>query len=304
MMRVICGRGSLKWWRAGTLAAAAAVLALVPLNMGGCAGGGGIGSLGSAVGGAVGGPTGNLISAGSTATEAAAMGPEQEDALGQSVAVAVTSTYGLDTNSKLQRYVTLVGLTLANTSAKADGNWAFGVLASDDVNAFAGPNGYIMVTRGALMQMDDESELAGVVAHEIGHVLRSHGLEAAKNSKFAKALGQAAQASEQLAAFGGAVDATTDVVMKKGYGQPQEIDADLVAVELLTRAGYDPNGYVRFLKKMEAGEKSRGAGGVFSTHPGVSVRIKKVQDSINKRGNPGGATLPERFRRYVSKGPA
>jgi predicted Zn-dependent protease len=280
-------------------ARAAAVALLAPLI--GCGGGGGIGSLGSAVGGAIGGPTGHLIAAGSTATEGAVMGPQQENALGQSVALAVTSKYGLDSNPKLQRYVTLVGLTLANTTAKADGNWAFGVLNSDQVNAFAGPNGYIMVTRGALMQMDDEAELAGVIAHEIGHVLRSHGLEAVKNSKYAQAFGQAAQAQEDIAAFGGAVDAGADLVLNKGYGRGQELDADLVAVELLTRAGYDANGYVRFLKKMEAGEKTKGSGRVFSTHPGVSERIKKVQSTIDKKGNPGGATLPERFRRYVPK---
>src|SRR5688572_6484504 len=163
---------------AGTMTAAAVMLALAPLNMGGCS----AGSIGDAVGGAVGGTTGQLISAGGKAAQAEALGEEQEPAMGQSVAVAITNKYGLDPNVALNRYVTLVGWTVANSSPRAEMRFNFGVLNTDEVNAYAGPAGYILVSRGLIMRLQDESELAGVLAHEIAHVVDKHGLNMMKAS--------------------------------------------------------------------------------------------------------------------------
>ena len=139
--------------------AALLMLSLVPLNMGGCAsGGGGLSGIGNAVGGAVGGTTGNLIKAGGTAGEAMSLNEAHEPALGQSVAVAVTNRHPPTNDLALNKYVGLVGLTIASVTAQPDANWVFGVLESNEVNAFSGPSGYVMITRGALRQMQDESE--------------------------------------------------------------------------------------------------------------------------------------------------
>src|SRR5687767_12680057 len=208
---------------AGTLTAALAMLSLVPLNMGGCSG------VGNAIGGAVGGTTGNLIKAGGTAGEAMSLNESHEPALGQSVAVVVTNRYPLTNDTALNKYVGLVGLTIASITAQPDANWVFGVLESDEVNAFSGPSGYVMVTRGALRQMQDESELAGVLAHEIAHVVRKHGLTAVKNAGYQKALGQAATASQDAAQFSAIADGLTDVAFK-GYSREDEAQADETAV--------------------------------------------------------------------------
>src|SRR5687767_3543643 len=208
---------------AGTLTAALLMLSLVPLNMGGC------GDVGSAIGGAVGGTTGNLIKAGGTAAEAASLNEAHEPALGQSVAVAVTHRHPPTSDLALNKYVGLVGLTVASVTAQPDANWVFGVLESDEVNAFSGPSGYVMITRGALRQMRDESELAGVLAHEIAHVVRKHGLTGVKNAGYQKALGQAATADKDAAQFSAFADGLTDIAFK-GYSREDEAQADETAV--------------------------------------------------------------------------
>src|SRR5690349_22602733 len=109
-----------KNWRrvaaGGTIVAAAVMLALAPLNMGGCS----ASTIGDAVGGAVGGTTGNLISAGGKAAQAASLNERQENAMGQSVSVAIVNQYGLDPDESLNRYVALVGSAVVSTSPRPD----------------------------------------------------------------------------------------------------------------------------------------------------------------------------------------
>jgi predicted Zn-dependent protease len=290
-----------RWLSGGTLAAAIGMLALTPANMGGCAGGG-VGSLGSMVGDAVGGPTGQLIKGGSKVANASLMDERHEPAMGQSVAVAVVGKYGLDSREALNKYVNLVGLTIASVTPRADQEFVFGVLNSDHVNAFAGPGGYVMLTRGTVMQCQDESELAGVLAHEVAHVVHQHGLKAMKAAGRLEGMADMASANEDVAQWNIAADGLVDLVVNKGYGRAQEADSDETAVQYLVDAGYDPNGYLRFLQRMHAGNnQSQGGGQLMSTHPGLDDRIKKVQAKIQKLGNPGGATLADRFKLRTGK---
>jgi beta-barrel assembly-enhancing protease len=288
------------WKRAiagGTIVAAAIMLALVPMNMGGCS----AGSLGDAVGGAVGGTTGNLISAGGKAAQAASLGPAQENAMGQSVSVAIVNQYGLDPDESLNRYVALVGSAVVSTSPRPDIAFVFGVLNSDQVNAFAGPGGYIMITRGAILRMQDESELAGVLAHEIGHVIDQHGLRAMKQAGMLDAGLTAAKSNDQIAKWGQATDSVVDVVLKKGYSRDQEGRADLLGVDYVIAAGYDPEGYHRFLQRMATASASGGSGSIMSTHPGLADRAMRVAAKIKEKGSPAGATLADRFKKNVPK---
>ena len=226
----------------------------------------------------------------------AVMTSAREDAMGQSVAVAVTNQYELTDDEALNEYVTKVGMALVNVSPRPVGNWHFGVLESNEVNAFAGPNGYIFVTTGALDRMDDEAELAGVLGHEITHVLHHHGLEAVRASGqagIASGISQGVAAfNSDWAQFAGVFDAGVDLVLTKPYGRTQEIDSDKNAVALMVAAGYDPQSYLRFLRKLEGG-------GLFSTHPGSAERTASVNRQIQALGARGGATLRERFEKNV-----
>lgn len=222
--------------------------------------------------------------------------PARQQEIGQSVAVAISNRYTLSTNQPLNDYVNLVGLTVGSVSPNPDINYAFGVIESPEVNAYSTPGGYIFVTTGSLALMSDESELAGVLAHEVAHVALNHGIDAVKNAKRTDlAISAAKTADQQLNAYGRAVDVATDAILIKGYSRGQESQADAQAVKYLIAAGYDPNGLVRFLQRMQS---QSGTGGgtkqLMSTHPGTAERIASVQKQIASTGA-GGVTLRERF---------
>lgn len=223
--------------------------------------------------------------------------PADEDGMGQAVAVTLTNTYPLTDDVDLNKYVAMVGLTIANASDRPVGNWQFGVLESEDVNAFAGPNGYIFVTRGALDRMDNEAQLAGVLAHEVTHVLHHHGLHGVRQGAtvdFAKTLADT-HIKDPTGLVKQLATPAVATVVKNGYGQPQELDSDANAIRLMVAAGYDPNGLPEFLQKLESG-----GGGPFSTHPGKPQRISRARALIAQLGNPEGQRLEERFQASVN----
>jgi predicted Zn-dependent protease len=246
------------------------------------------------LGGLLPGKTGQYVEAGATLMSAATLGEADEDGMGQSVAVNVTSTYGYDDDQSLNDYVSLVGLTVASTSPWGDKRIVFGVLNTDEVGAFSGPNGYVMITRGAITRMQDEAELAGVLAHEISHVSHHDGLNAVKQSKTLDAGLQALSANDKIGQFNVLADASVDAVVKKGYSRQQEFDADAGAVKYMTAAGYDPMSYAHYLARLS---QELGSGGsIMSTHPGLADRVGKVTAAANATGKVGvGATNAERF---------
>lgn len=274
---------------AGSLTSAAIVFAFVPFNMGGCA-------ASDIAANSVGVPVSGLVNSGVGAgVKTVRTASLREEPLGEAVAVNVTNRYGLSSDDNLNRYVTLVGLTVASVSPRPELRFYFGVLDTDEVNAFSGPNGYVMITRGALHHMQDESELAGVLSHEIGHVCKRHGIQAAQGAGFIDAGMTLAQGSGYYAQFGQAADGVVEVITTKGFSQPQEDEADAAAVEYVTAAGYDPAGYLHFLQRLQ---QSRRKGGLklMSTHPGLDERVNRVSAEVAATGKAGkGAMLAERF---------
>jgi predicted Zn-dependent protease len=232
-----------------------------------------------------------LVHAGS----AISLSEQDEPDLGESIAVAITNQYHLTTDERLARYVALVGLTVASASPNPSGNWVFGVLETPEVNAFSTPNGYVFVTRGALMRMQDEAELAGVFAHEIGHVCHHDGLNQIKAAEWKSAAVEGSQANARTAQLSGAADAGLNAVTNTAYSQPQESAADAAAVQIVYAAGYDPHSFLRFIQNNETG------GGGFSTHPGGAKRAQTISAQIAKL-RPGGATMAQRFTFVVRGG--
>jgi beta-barrel assembly-enhancing protease len=239
----------------------------------------------------------SLLAAGTRELNALQLSAKDEDTIGQSVAVGLTNRYPLAASTDLQRYVNLVGLTVANGSPNPGGNWVFGVVESPDVNAFSGPNGYVFITRGLLVRVQDEAELAGVLAHEIAHVCNHDGLKQVQANEQKGALVQAMQASgdSRLGQLSAMADNGLDVVTRQGYDQPQEFKADDDGVRIMTAAGYNARSYLAFLQRLQTqGAASRG-GQIMSTHPGIAQRIARVTDEL-RTVPPGGATLADRFR--------
>ncbi len=116
---------------------------------------------------------------------------EEETRIGRQIAGDLLGAVPLVRDDKLQRYVNLVGDWVALQSGRNDVTWHFGVLDTEDINAFAAPGGYIFVTKGLYKRLNNEAELAGVLAHEIAHVTMKHHLKVLKQSSLIGALGQA-----------------------------------------------------------------------------------------------------------------
>ena len=233
--------------------------------------------------------------------------PQRQQDLGQSIALVISNQYSVSKDRSVNEYVNLVGLTVASVCPRPELNFTFGVLETPEVGAYSAPGGCIFVTRGALNLMQDESELAGVLAHEVAHVVLNHGIEAVKQAKlkelsdtFVDKFGQ------KYAAYSEYTHAGTDFVLVKGYSQNQERDADSRAVTFLIRAKYDPRGFARFLERLDQQQSHAPANigkQMFSTHPGTRERINNVTRQINQSKVNGGATLKGRFEANVRATP-
>lgn len=222
---------------------------------------------------------------------AQAMSREREEAIGESLAISLTNSPGLVKDDKLADYVIKVGLTVASACPRDDITFTFGVLDTDQVNAYSAPHGYVFVTRGAIARMQDESELAGVIGHEIGHIVKNHGIEIVKGKAGTAGLAKMAKAAtgDQLSAL---LADTTKTLLNTTWDQSQEFAADAEAITYVKAAGYDPRGYARFLSRVEGG-------GLFSTHPKSADRVARVNKAIGT--TPTGVTLAERFKAATTK---
>lgn len=257
------------------------------------------------------------------ACSAKELSPSQEYYVGRSVSAtamfdASGQLKGLYKDEVLERYVQLVGLTVAMDSDRPElfKGYQFGVLNSDDVNAFATPGGFVFVTTGALKQMESEDELAGVLGHEIAHInLRhpeDHANRATNQAGTMDALNKSAGfmawllslfgygrevalVSSLAQGLGGVVDGFLKEVMVNGYGRDSELAADGLSVKVLCREGvrYDPRALKAFISRLP--KKERGA---WSTHPGLDGRLEAIEQEISKQTGTVPATDPARTLRF------
>src|SRR4051812_39049259 len=175
------------------------------------------------------------------------MSEEKEIALGQENDAQVRTEMGSYDDRALQEYVTTVGLKLAMASERPNLPWHFTVADVPAVNAFALPGGYIYITRGILPFLDDESQLAGVLGHEIGHVTARHAA-----SQYSKStLSQVGLLATAIFAPGGQAIAQAGgsglglLLLKNS--RDDEAQADGLGVRYASRAGWDPAGIPRML---------------------------------------------------------
>ena len=162
---------------------------------------------------------------------------------------------------------------------------------SDEINAFAAPGGFIFVTRGMLRCCPHEDAVAAVLAHEIGHVQYKHGLRAIKQSRVTSALtslaikGAKKYGDEDLSAltktFEESISDITKTLIVNGYSRSFENQADLAAISILQRTGYNPNGLVTMLNQMKIRLKP-GRLDFAKTHPSPDSRLAEIQQYIGK----------------------
>ena len=243
------------------------------------------------------------------------MNIEEEYRLGRSVAARLLAIYPPSASEELNTYVNRVGATVAAASIRPEtfGGYHFQIVAGEEPFAFASPGGIILISEGLLQMLRDEDALAAVLAHEVAHVALRHGAKALSAPQLRgelQALGIAAGAigCNQILqgaslVFGGAVDQTVNLLIERGYSREYEGEADIEAVAILSRSGYDPGALARVLVALE--QRGIGArGGWLRTHPSNDDRRDALGEALQKiSGRPVvGAShgMEARTHRYLS----
>ena len=230
------------------------------------------------------------------------MTDEDEQQLGAAVSERIRARYGVVQDAAVHRYVTLVGSVLAQASSRPGLTWHFLVLDTDGVNALAAPGGYIHITRGALSLMQNEAELAGVLAHEIVHVTEKHTIRAIQKGKLVQ-MGADETLAGNPALFNKLVDKATDVVMA-GFGRSEELESDNKGVVLANTVGYAPNGLAGFLTTLaERNKDATEKQGLFASHPEMKERLQKLSSLAGAQKPAGAATVEARFRSRITYTP-
>ena len=231
---------------------------------------------------------------------------EQEQKLGAQWAATLLGAAPLVNDAPLQKYVNDLGLWIALHSERPNLPWRFGVLDSPNINAFATPGGYVLVTKGLLAQMNDESELAGVLAHEVAHVVKKHHLNAILKgqgmSLGAELLGKYADDKLGKGEVTDRVVGGLKEISLRGLDKGDEYQADRMALVLAARAGYDPFGLPRVLQKLETlNAKDSSLALLFETHPAPTARLDALEKAAGDKLD-AFATQPvfaERFKASV-----
>lgn len=224
---------------------------------------------------------------------------DEEVELGETISFRIRARYGVAQDPGATRYLSLVGLTVAARSGRAELPWHWIILDSSSVNAFAAPGGFVHITRGALAVMTSEAELADVLAHEVAHVTRKHTLKGVQKSMGMELAQNQAELTAGSDLFNAVADQATKAVLA-GFSQSEELEADEVGLEIASRVGYQPKGLPRFLETLNAlNVNSTSKAGLFRSHPDTEERIKKANRQIAKEGLDKGVWLEERFEAEV-----
>lgn len=208
---------------------------------------------------------------------------EQEIEIGKQTNQQVLSQYQLYNNPQIQQYVSNLGQELISNSDSRDIPFKFHVVASDEVNAFATPGGFVYVTTGLLKTAENRAQLASVVAHEIAHINQRHGVKGLKQAVAAQGIaGAAGVQTSELAQI--AYRLALDLPQSRSF----EYEADANGLQILKQSGYPTSAFANFLAKLEA----KGNTPEFiRTHPTSQNRIDALatdDPAINGKGQDSG----------------
>jgi predicted Zn-dependent protease len=226
--------------------------------------------------------------------------PSQEDeiAVGRNVTGTILGAAPLVNDTKLQEYVNKVGRWVASQSERTSLPWHFGVIDSSDVNAFAAPGGYVLITKGLYQRLTNEAQLAGVLGHEIAHVVQRHHLKVMQKqalmdagTSFIKDKISKNKITQRAVTTGAEISA-------RNLDKSAEYEADSMGTVLAARAGYDAYGLAEVLQELELlGSNDGSVALLFQTHPHPDDRVAQLSlvsgDQIDKIS--GGKTLENRF---------
>lgn len=204
--------------------------------------------------------------------------------IGQKMAAEIEKKYKPDEDIFVQARLRAIGNVIAAVSDRKDLTYYFKVLKDKDVNAFTTPGGYVYVFRGLIDKTGSDSELASVVAHEIGHVAARHAAKKMEIDMGYNLLMSIVFSGKSNADTARYIDIGFNLIAL-GYSREDELFADKLGIRYLIKAGYDPYGMVSFMEKMEKMEKEEGGAPIYilSSHPYMSQRIEEARKEIARQ---------------------
>jgi len=211
---------------------------------------------------------------------------QQEVQMGQEYAQQINAQLPIIQDPELNRYINVLGDSIAGLTSRRDLDWHFFIVDAQEVNAFAVPGGFVYVNRGLIQRADQMDELAGVLGHEIGHVVRRHTvkqMEKAQGANIGVTLACVLTSICNSQVAGAAINIAGGAVFAR-FSREDEAEADAEGVKNVVRAGISPVGMVTMFQKLLEERKSR-PGAVeswFLTHPLEEDRINAVQALINQ----------------------
>ena len=213
---------------------------------------------------------------------------QQEVQMGQQEAQQVSAQLPMVQDAVINNYVNALGQRIASRTSRADLQWQFQVVNSDMVNAFALPGGFIYVNRGVLERASNMSEVAGVLGHEIEHVVRRHSvkqMESAQGANVGVGILCALTGVCQSGVAQAAINIGGTAVFAK-FSRTDEIQADEGGFKNVMNAGISPRGMYTFFQKLLAEEQQSGGGGAtagwFADHPGTQDRLADIQRMLSQ----------------------
>jgi predicted Zn-dependent protease len=218
--------------------------------------------------------------------------PEQEVALGLQAAPEMAQQFGgLDPNPEFQSRVDQIGERLVSRSAAGESPYRFEFHVLDDpetINAFALPGGQIFITDGLLRRLKTDGQIAGVLGHEIAHVVARHGAEHIAKQQLTQGLTGAAvlatyDPNNPSSRTSAAVAAMIGQLVNMRFGRQDELESDRLGVRFSSEAGYDPRSLIALMKILDQSSQGNRPPEFFSTHPNPENRIARIQEAIRER---------------------
>lgn len=211
---------------------------------------------------------------------------EKEVAMGQAINRQVEAEYKPVSDPLMQKRVEDIGKKIVAVCDRKDIIYHFKALDENEVNAVSAPGGYIYIFKGLIEKTDNDDQLAGVIAHEVGHIVARHSIKKLQASQGYSLLRVLLAAASTSGDVGNAADlAFMDLVA--GYGREDELLADQLSARYEKLAGYNPEGMIKFLEKLQEINRRKPPGpyNYFKTHPYIPDRIRIVKEELGQKMN-------------------
>jgi predicted Zn-dependent protease len=227
-----------------------------------------------------------LAAAAGGAAGCAGVSQEQEIQMGAQYAQQINQQLPIVRDPELNRYINVLGDSIARVTSRADLEWRFFIVDSPEVNAFAVPGGFIYMNRGLIERAQNMAQVAGVLGHEIGHVTQRHSVKQMEQQQKAGigvtlACTLTGACNNDIA--GAAINLGANAVFAR-FSRQDEAEADRVGVQYVTRAGIDPRGIPQMFRILlnEREQRPGGVSAFFATHPLEENRINATQQQIQQ----------------------